>query len=102
MAEESEDFRRLREALGMQADLAEEELRYRHGITAKLDAHGNVEAGTLRVLEATGAKRGKLEQKINSDLEKLLGKEQALQNRKQVLYEKELENYGYIIDDQNN
>ena len=27
MAEESEDFRRLREALGMQADLAEEELR---------------------------------------------------------------------------
>ena len=102
MAEESEDFRRLREALGMQADLAEEELRYRHGITAKLDAHGNVEAGTLRVLEATGAKRGKLEQKINSDLEKLLGKEQALQNRKQILYEKELENYGYFIDDQNN
>lgn len=102
MAEESEEFRRLKEALGMQADLAEEELRYRHGITAKLDAHGNIEAGTLKALEATGAKRGKLEQKINSDLEKLLGKEQALQNRKQILYEKELENYGYFIDDQNN
>jgi|694.fasta_scaffold08725_6 hypothetical protein len=102
MAEESEEFRRLKEALGMQADLAEEELRIRHGVTAKLDAHGNVEAGTLKALEATGARRGKIEQKINSDLERLLGKEQALQNRKQVLYEKELENYNYFIDDQNN
>ena len=66
MAEESEDFRRLKEALGMQADLAEEELRIRHGITAKLDAHGNIEEGTLASLESTGKKRGKIEQKINS------------------------------------
>ena len=42
MAEESEDFRRLKEALGMQADLAEEELRIRHGITAKLDTQCNI------------------------------------------------------------
>ena len=109
MAEESEEIRRLREALGIQADVVEEELRQRqdelrirHGITAKLDVHGTVEAGTLKGLESSGAKRGKLENQINSELERILGKDQALHNRKQVLYEKELENYGYFIDDQYN
>ena len=102
MAEESEEFRRLKEALGMQADLAEEELRYRHGITAKLDEHGKIEAKTIEVLKLGASQRGKVEQQINKELERILGKEQALNNRKQVLYEKELENYGYFIDDQNN
>jgi len=102
MAEESEEFRRLKEALGLQADAAEEELRTRYGINAKLDAYGKIEAGTLRGLESSGAKRGKLEKQINSELERVLGKEQALHNRKQALYEKELENYGYFIDDQYN
>ena len=64
--------------------------------------HGTVEAGTLKGLESSGAKRGKLENQINSELERILGKDQALHNRKQVLYEKELENYGYFIDDQYN
>ena len=102
MAEESEEFRRLKEALGVQADLAEEELRYRYGMNAKLDEFGKIEAGTLKGLESSGAKRGKLEQKINSELERVLGKDSALYNRKQALYEKELENYGYFIDDQYN
>ena len=109
MSDESEELRRLREALGIKADLveeekraAEEELRVRHGITAKLDEHGKIEAGTLTALDLGAKRRGKLEQQINSELEKILGKDQALQNRKQVLYEKELENYGYFIDDQNN
>ena len=102
MAEESEDFRRLKEALGMQADLAEEELRIRHGITAKLDEHGKIEKSTIEVLDLGAKRRGKIEQQINSELERILGKDQALNNRKQVLYQKELENYGYFIDDQNN
>lgn len=102
MAEESEEFRRLKEALGVQADLAEEELRYRYGINAKLDKFSNIEAGTLKGIEANGAKRGRIEQKINSELERIIGKEATLYNKKQVLYEKELENYGYFIDDQYN
>ena len=109
MSDESEELRRLREALGIKADLveeekraAEEELRVRHGLAQKLDDHGKVMEGEYTVLE-TGAKtRGKLEQKINSELERLRGKQEVLQNRKQVLYEKELEGYGYFIDGQNN
>jgi hypothetical protein len=109
MADESEELRRIREALGMQADAAEEdrrarqeELRVRHGITAKLDEHGKIERKTMEILELGARKRGKIEQDINNQIEKMLGKEQALQNRKQVLYEKELEKYDYFIDEQNN
>jgi len=109
MADEADDLRRLREALGMQADAAEEdrrareeELRVRHGINAKLDEHGKIERKTMEILELGARKRGKLEQDVNNQIEKMLGKEQALQNRKQVLYEKELEKYDYFIDEQNN
>ena len=102
MAEESEEVnRRIKEFLTQQADTTEEELRIRHGLAQKLDDHGKVMEGQYTVLE-TGAKtRGKLEQTINSELERLRGKQEVLQNRKQVLYEKELENYGYYINDQN-
>jgi len=103
MAEDAEEVnRRIKEFLTQQADTTEEELRIRHGLAQKLDDHGKVMEGEYTVLE-TGAKtRGKLEQKINSELERLRGKQEILQNRKQVLYEKELEGYGYFIDGQNN
>ena len=103
MAEDAEEVnRRIKEFLTQQADTTEEELRIRHGLAQKLDDHGKVMEGEYTVLE-TGAKtRGKLEQKINSELERLRGKQEVLQNRKQVLYEKELEGYGYFIDGQNN
>jgi hypothetical protein len=97
MAEESEEFKRLKEALGLQADLAEEELRIRHGITAKLDEHGQIERKSIDILDLGAKRRGKIEQDINNQLEKMFGKEQVLQNRKQVLYQKELENYVYQI-----
>jgi len=109
MADESEELRRIREALGMQADAVEEEhrarqeeLRVRHGITAKLDEHGKIDADSRTVLELGAKRRGRIEKDINDQLEKIMGKEQALQNRKQVLYEKELEKYDYFIDGHNN
>jgi len=102
MAEESEEVnRRIKEFLTQQADTTEEELRIRHGLAQKLDDHGKVMEGQYTVLETGARTRGKLEQTINSELERLRGKQEILQNRKQVLYEKELENYGYYINDQN-
>jgi hypothetical protein len=110
MSESSEEFAKsLQEMIESRRDEAEqlkrayeEELRVRHGITATLDKHGKIDADSRTVLELGAKRRGKIEKDINDQLEKILGKEQALQNRKQVLYEKELENYDYFIDDQNN
>jgi hypothetical protein len=110
MSEESEEFaRRVEEMIDSRRDEAEqlkraneEELRIRHGIRATLDEHGQIEAKTIAGLDLGAKRRGRIEKDINDQLEKILGKEQALQNRKQVLYEKELENYDYFIDDQQN
>ena len=110
MSEESEEFaRRVEEMIDSRRDEAEqlkraneEELRIRHGIRATLDEHGQIEAKTIAGLDHGAKRRGRIEKDINDQLEKILGKEQALQNRKQVLYEKELENYDYFIDDQQN
>jgi hypothetical protein len=110
MSEESEEFAKsLHEMIESRRDEAEqlkraneEELRIRHGIRATLDEHGQIEAKTISGLDLGAKRRGRIEKDINDQLEKILGKSQALQNRKQVLYEKELENYGYFIDDQQN
>ena len=110
MSEASEEFAKsLHEMIESRRDEAEqlkraneEELRIRHGITAKLDEHGKIDADTLSSLDLGAKRRGRIEKDINDQLEKILGKSQALQNRKQVLYENELENYGYFIDDQQN
>ena len=110
MSEESEEFAKsLHEMIESRRDEAEqlkraneEELRIRHGIRATLDEHGQIEAKTISGLDLGAKRRGRIEKDINDQLEKILGKSQALQNRKQVLYENELENYGYFIDDQQN
>ena len=110
MSESSEEFAKsLQEMIESRRDEAEqlkrayeEELRVRHGITAKLDEHGKIDADSRTVLELGAKRRGRIEKDINDQLEKILGKEQALQNRKQVLYEKELEKYDYFIDGHNN
>ena len=110
MSEESEEFaRRMQEMIDDRRDEAEqlkraneEELRVRHGIRATLDEHGQIERKSIDILDLGAKRRGRIEQDINNQLEKMFGKENVLQNRKQVLYEKELANYDYFIDEQNN
>jgi hypothetical protein len=90
MANNYEDFDALNEMLRRSKELSEERYAAEEGYVRRAD-------GSYKALESQFEKRSKIELKLNEELEAQLGKNTTLQNKRQAIFDKEMENMGYLI-----
>jgi len=90
MANNNEDFDALNDMLRKSRELSEERYATEEGYVRRAD-------GSYKALESQFEKRSKIELKLNAELEAQLGKANALQNKRQAMFDKEMENMGYLI-----
>lgn len=91
MADNNQDLEALSELLRKSRELSEEKYLAEEGYAKRAD-------GTLKAIESQTQKRAAIELKINAELEKALGKDVVIYNKRQAQYEKQLESMNYLID----